>query len=162
RLSGQPVQTVPMTVLGALSRDVESMKGQVNALLIAARSPSERPTSSAMNALTLECEVLGESWKRFKDNKDVATSLERAARDTKWQEIRDPLLLQLPQAVPDDLKATFDAVLAPARDYHNLITKLSLIPRLINGDLPKLENEAQEVTRARELTYLLAMTLNSN
>jgi len=144
-----------------LSRSVDVLNRHVNAIYKMIGKPPEGSKTTGSN-INLEREILNESWKKFNKDKELTASIDRASKDDQWLEIRDPLLFQLPQAVPEDLRATFDAILAPARDYHNLTSKIALVPRLVSGDLPKLESEAQELTRIREFTHLLAMTLNSN
>ena len=115
---------------------------------------SAPPTS----ALTLEREILREAWKRFRENRKLAEAMESAVRDPGWQDI---LLSKIPQSVPGDLKLALDAILGPVQDSFNLVTKLFLVPRLVDGDLPKLESEAQEGARLREFGTLLIMTQSS-
>ncbi len=137
-----------------LKKDTESLFAR-----IPTRSPGTLPAS---NLLALEREVLGEAWRKFRDNKEWLASIEDAPRDNHWQEICGPLLVDLPVDVPEELKPTFDATLAPARDYYNLVSKLSIIPRLTTGELGALPSEAEELTRLREFSQLLNMILNSN
>jgi molecular chaperone GrpE (heat shock protein) len=85
-----------------------------------------------------------------------------SVRDKRWGEIRNPLLIELPKVVPEDLKPTFDTVLAPARDFYNLMTKLFLVPKLVKDELPRLSSDAEELMRLRELINLLTMAQNSN
>jgi len=111
--------------------------------------------------VALEREALGESWKKFRQNEELSAWLDNAAKDESWKEIGDPLLTHLPKLVPDDLKATFDAVLAPAREYNNLVARISVIPKIVSGEVPRLENNAQELARTREFAQLLAMSNNT-
>jgi len=112
--------------------------------------------------VALERETLRESWKNFRQNEQLCAALENAAKDECWKEIADALLTQLPKLVPDDLKPTFESVLAPARDYHNLVAKISLIPKIVSGEIPRLPNDAQELARTREFAQLLAMSSQSS
>ena len=129
---------------------------------LAATLRSEPVAAPGLLPLNLEQMILSEIWKKFRDNRKTTEAMEKAVRDSTWQEIRVPLLSQLPQVVPEDLRAALEAILAPVQDSYNLVTKLSLVPRLMNGDLPKLESEAQEGMRLRELGTLLIMTQSSN
>jgi hypothetical protein len=125
--------------------------------------PSPAPPQPAVSPVDLEREILNETWKKFRENKEIVAAVE-GARDNGWGEIHGPLLESLPQHVFED-KATFDAVLAPAKDYANLLAKLSLIPRLLPGDpspVPPLDSNTQEMTRLREFTNLLTLIQNSN
>lgn len=112
------------------------------------------------DSVALEREALGESWKKFQQNEELSAHVEQAAKDERWKQIGDPLLTHLPKLVPDDLKPTFEAVVAPARQYDDLLRKISLIPKIVNGDIPRLENHAQELVRTRDLAQLLAMSNN--
>lgn len=142
--------------VGSLMQRVKFLADQVQGLSVMKGTPVEAPS-----ILPWERDVLIEAWKRFRDSKEHLAALESALTDGEWRAIRDSLLFGLPQVIPEDLRAAFDAMLAPVRGFHTLVTKLSLIPRLVNGDLPTLESEAQEALRIRELMALLIMTQNS-
>ena len=117
---------------------------------------------TAADLVALERETLCESWKKVRQNDQLCAALENAAKDECWNEIADALLTQLPKLVPDDLRPTFDSVLAPARDYHNLVAKISLIPKIVSNEIPRLPNDAQELARTREFAQLLAMSSQSS
>jgi hypothetical protein len=119
------------------------------------------PPPSPVDSMALEREVLGESWKKFRQNEQVSVYLDKAAKDECWKQIGDPLLMRLPKLVPDDLKPTFEAVLAPAREYDDFLVKISLIPKIVNGELPRLASDAQELARTREFAQFLAMSHDS-
>jgi hypothetical protein len=120
------------------------------------------PPAADGDLVGLERETLRESWKNFCQNEQLHTALESAARDECWKESADALLTQLPKHVPDDLKPTLESVMAPARDYHNLVAKISLVPKIVSSEIPRLPNDAQELARSRELAQLLAMCSHSS
>jgi hypothetical protein len=119
------------------------------------------PPPLPVDSMALEREVLGEAWKKFRQNEQVSAYLDKAAKDECWKQIGDPLLMRLPKLVPDDLKPTFEAVLAPAREFDDLLVKISLIPKIVNGELPRLGSDAQELARTREFAQFLAISHNS-
>jgi hypothetical protein len=102
--------------------------------------------------VTFEHQVLGEYWKQFCDNRERSAAFETALQDGAWE----PLLNEFRKFVPDDLKPSFDAVAAPCREYRSLVTRVSLVPRIVSGDLPRLEGDAEEVWRTREFAGLLS------
>lgn len=114
----------------------------------------------SISLLPLEREVLKEAWTRFMDNKEMVAVLARA-RSEKWEQVQEALLVQLPRCIPEDLKPTFDAALAPARDFDNLMTKIFLIP-LVLGEKTSPKPESKELMLLRELTGLLTMIQTSN
>lgn len=116
------------------------------------------PPPAAGGLVSLERETLRESWKNFSQNEQLCAALENAIKDECWREIADALLTQLPKLVPDDLRPTFESVMAPARDYHNLVAKISLVPKIVSSEIPRLPNDAQELARTREFAQLLAMS----
>ncbi len=65
------------------------------------------------------------------------------------------LLDDLTKFVPAELKPTFDAVIAPCREHRTIVQRIGFIPRIISGTFPRLENDADEARRTRELAGLL-------
>lgn len=124
------------------------------------RSESKAAVAAAIDVVALERDALRESWQQFYDRKDLAAALDHASRDEVWQKIQNALLFELPKHVPDELKPSFDAAVAPARDYHNLVTKISLAPRVVKDELPRLDTP-REIRRTRELAGLLDDLQNS-
>jgi hypothetical protein len=126
--------------------------------LLEARQPPAAPPA----CIPLEREVLRETWKKFqRENKEILAAVVTARQDEQWRQIREPLLLHLPPCVPEDLKPTFDAVMAPPREFHHLMTKLTVVERLAGDELEKLP-DAQELTRLREYVNLLVILQNSH
>jgi len=145
--------------LDGISAEIRELRNQVGRLENG-HDPAAPPVMA--DSVTLEREALGESWKKFRQNEQLRAYVDNAAKDECWKQIGDPLLMHLPKLVPDDLKPTFEAVLAPAREYNNLLVKISLIPKIVNGELPRLGNDAQELARTRDYAQLLAMSRHSS
>ncbi|HEX7679977.1 MAG TPA: hypothetical protein VF713_17745 [Thermoanaerobaculia bacterium] len=145
--------------LDGVSEEIRELRNQVGRLENG-HDPAVPPVMAGNVAL--EREALGESWKKFRQNEQLCAYVDNAAKDECWKQIGDPLLMHLPKLVPDDLKPTFEAVLAPAREYNNLLVKISLIPKIVNGELPRLGNDAQELARTRDFAQLLAMSYHSS
>lgn len=122
---------------------------------------SKAPAITPPDAVAVERDVLSDSWRTFRANKELADVFDSAASDERWKEISHPLLHVLPRLVPDDLKPTFEAVLAPARDYNSLLGKIAMVPRILNGEVLRMENDAQELRRTRELAQLLLLAQSS-
>lgn len=144
--------------LGQLLQDVEALKDSQKAA-VSAVSDGDSPSSS----ITLEREILKEAWNKFRKNEEIKSTLANAW-DERWMAVREPLLRHLPQFVPEDLKPTFEAAVASAKDFHALTSKISLVGLLVDGKgkIPPLPSEAQELMRLRELTSLLTMIQTSN
>ena len=153
--------TSPGSEPGEGSRDFDAVVRRVDALDTAVQETREMTPPKPISSLPLEREALGEAWKKFRENKELLAAVESGTQDSSWQKINVPILVDLPPQVPEEIKATFDAVLAPARDYYNLISKISLVPRLVSDEVPRMGSEAQEVSRLREFTILLTMVQNS-
>jgi hypothetical protein len=158
-LTRLPPRVLSAEDLQPLRESVEGMRHELS--LARERKVPPQPVTPAPaptpvpDQVALEREMLEQAWRQFQDRKDLVAAFENAARDEAWKKIEHALLDELPKHVPDDLKGTFDAVVAPARDYHNLIIKISLVPRIVSGALQRLEHEAHEVRRTRELVTLL-------
>jgi hypothetical protein len=153
-----PNPTGNIRSIAEIKQNINKLFESVGELLAKDAKPSDAPSSSS---LPLEIDILRETWKMFQDNRDLVTVLERG-KTIKWEEIRKPLLSQLPAVVSEKLRPTFDTVVAPARDFHNLTTKIGLIQRLLSGNLPPLSTEHQNLMRTREFINLLTMIQNSN
>ena len=164
----------PTRRLAELERTVKSTRESVVLLRVeisglaaklahgsAAREQPPVGPSPVTVAIDLERAILKEAWQKFqRENKEVLAGIEMV-RDEGWREVREPLLVRLPKTVPDDLKPTFDAVMAAARDFDNLGTKLIVMGRLTRNEIPALP-DTQELMRLREYASLLAMIQNSN
>jgi len=121
--------------------------------------PAPRPEP---DGIPLEREVFAETWKKFtREHREVLAALEAARRDDRWRDVREPLLLQLPPCVPDDLKPTFDAAMTPPREFHHLLTKLTVAQRLAQNELDPLA-AVQELTRLREYINFLVILQNTS
>jgi hypothetical protein len=145
------------TKLAVLRQDITKLGAAVEAVARRRTDPPPKPTPAATDPIALEHQVLGETWKQFRANKELLTSFENAMQESAWE----PLINDLTKTVPDDLKPTFEAVTAPWREHRMLIHKISLVPRLVNGDLKRLDNDAEELRRTREYASLLAGTQSS-
>jgi len=152
--------STPSPIPPDLTQDLASLKGSLDERFKAVAAAQNGPTP-VVSPVPLEREVLKEAWNKFRENKEIMAVLSNA-RDGNWKEIREPLLVQLARSVPEDLRPTFDAAVAPARDFDNLMTKISLVQRLLRNEMPPLPSEAQELMRLRELTSLLTMIQSSN
>jgi hypothetical protein len=146
--------------LDGVSAEIRELRNQVGRLENG-HDPAAPPPVMA-DSVALEREALGESWKKFRQNEQLCAYVDNAAKDECWKQIGDPLLMRLPKLIPDDLKPTFEAVLAPAREYNNLLVKISLIPKIVSGEVPRLGNDAQELARTRDYAQLLAMSNHSS
>lgn len=160
-----PVPGTSRAEIESLEQAIKEVKGNINLLfkeVVPLRPLKERLTHPSRVALDLEVEILRGAWQKFSNNKLAAAILERA-QTMGWEEVRELLLSQLPPAVPEELKPTFDTVVAPARDFHNMVAKLGLVQLLLNNDkeLPPLSSD-QALLRVRELISLLTMIQNSN
>lgn len=125
-------------ILSRVTRLVEKMA--------AAQSPAE-----TRDPVALEHQVLGESWKQFRANKELSAAFDTAVKDGTWES----LLNELTKVVPADLRPTFDDVVSPCREHRTLVRRIGVIPRVVGGTCPRLENDAEEVRRTRELAALL-------
>jgi hypothetical protein len=117
-----------------------------------ATAPTPPPPSPSADPVAIEHQVLGECWKQFRDNKELSAAFDAALQDHSW----DGPLAELAKLVPDDLKPSFDNVVAPCREYRTLVRKISLIPQIVSGELKRLGSDAEEVRRTREYATLLA------
>lgn len=141
--------------LDRLARDFAAMKEALG-------NGSSKASSPSVSLLPLEREVLKEAWIRFMENKEIMAALANA-RDERLKQVEEPLLLQLPRCVPQDLKPSLDAALAPVKDFNNLMTRIYLVPRLLGEDnKSSAKPESKELLLLRELTSLLAMIQTSN
>lgn len=147
--------------LATVYAQVGNIKKEIYRLQTSVAGKANTTDRSSGVPIDLEREVLGEAWKKLCDNKEVRAAL-NAARLKTWEGIRNPLLVELPQIVPEDIKPTFDMILGPARDFDNMVTKIALVRRLVKKEISPLTVEAHELMRLRELTSLLMMILNSN
>ncbi|HYC60687.1 MAG TPA: hypothetical protein VEK79_14070 [Thermoanaerobaculia bacterium] len=130
--------------LDMLREDFEKVARSVEEL-------TSRPPQPAIDRVTLERQVLVESWKQFRANPDLSAAFDEAMEDRAWGELLDALK----NVVPADLKPTFDSVIVPCREHRTLVQKMDLISRVVGGKIPRLETDAEEVFRTRELATLL-------
>jgi len=153
-----------LQLLGELSRirqEIRNLPIELAKSLATIRD-KQPPASTPDSSVSLERGILEETWNRFQQShKEVLAAVDSTIRDDRWRKISDPLLVQLPKIVPEDLKPTFDAVTAPVKDFYNLQTKLSVAERLAKNDIGTVP-DVQELMRLREYTYLLVMIQNSN
>jgi hypothetical protein len=118
--------------------------------------PAPAAATAATDPVALERQVLAEWWKLFRANGELSAAFDAASQDSAW----DPLLRDLTKTVPQDLKPTFDAVVAPWREHRHLIQKIAYVPRLVSGDVERLP-DAEELRRMREFADLLKSAQSS-
>jgi hypothetical protein len=102
--------------------------------------------------VALEHQLLCESWKQFSANPALRTAYDEAVGDAPWK----PLLDQLPKSIPSDLQSSFEAVYAPCKEHREFVRKLSLLPRIVDREIPRRPNDVEELRRTRELGAILA------
>lgn len=149
KLNGASVLTVeqlhPIAIgLGRLCEEVAGIAHLVEEI-------PARALPDAASPVALEHQILEVEWNQFCANKELAAAYESAARDNGWHALLD----ELTNAVPSDLKPTFDAVVGPCREHRTVVQRIGFIPRIIAGKFPRLETDAEEVRRTRELAGLL-------
>lgn len=150
KLSGASVLTVEQldpiaTGLGRLFEQVASVSHRVDEL------PAAVARAGGASPVTLEHQILEAEWNQFCANKELSSAYESAARDNEWHGLLD----ELTKVVPADLKPTFDGVIGPCREHRTVVQRIGFIPRIIDGKFPRLEGDAEEVRRTRELAGLL-------
>lgn len=101
----------------------------------------------------LEHRVLREQWKQFRGNAAISAAYDTAAQDSSWPQ----LLGELAKVIPVELKPTFDAVVAPCHEHRTFVQKIGMIPRLIDGEVPRKKTDGEEAWRAREFAMLLTI-----
>lgn len=142
-------------MLRTVAADLKSWPPKLESGLLRLSDEIRALPGSAPPAVTdvgaLELETLRELWAKVRDHQDVRACLDPSSYDTQWAEI---LLVELPRLVPEDLRPTFDTIIEPARQHRNLVSALRLIPKLVNGELKRLD-DLHEVVRAREHSQLL-------
>jgi hypothetical protein len=149
KLNGASVLTVEQlhpiaTGLGRLCEEVASVAHLVEEI-------PARTRPDATSQVALEHQILEAEWNQFCANKELNAAYESAARDNEWHVVLD----ELTKVVPADLRPTFDAVIGPCREHRTVVQRIGFVPRIIAGKFPRLETEAEEVRRTRELTGLL-------
>lgn len=154
KLNGASILTVEQldpiaTGLGRLCEEVAGVAHLVEEM--AARTAPDATTQVA-----LEHEILAVEWKQFCANKELTVAYESAARDNGWHALLD----ELTNVVPSDLKPTFDTVVGPCREHRTVVQRIGFIPRIIAGKFPRLDTDAEEVRRTRDLTGLLRCDAN--
>lgn len=157
KLAAIPSPDALHTKLAVLRQDIAKLGTAVETVAARKADPPRTTTPSVTDPIALEHQVLGETWKQFRANKDLLSCFENAVQESTWE----PVINDLMKTVPEDLKPTFEAVTAPWREHRMLIHKISLVPRIVNGDLKRLDNDAEELRRTREYANLLAGTQSS-
>lgn len=148
RVNGTNVLTAEQ--LNPIANELEQLRDEVAGVLrvvehLAAREPA------AADPVALEHQILGVEWSQFCGNKELSAAFETATQDNAWHGVLD----ELTKVVPAELKPTFDGVVGPCREYRTVIQRIGFIPRIISGRFPRLETDAEEVRRTRELAGLL-------
>jgi hypothetical protein len=162
RLSKLAAAMASRSIVEELGARLDALQERLEACEERARQappPAPRPEP---DGIPLEREVFGETWRKFqREHREVLGVLEAALRDDRWRDIREPLLLQLPPCVPDDLKPSFDAAMTSPREFHHLVTKLTVAQRLARNELEPLA-AVQELTRLREYINFLVILQHTN
>lgn len=143
------VELVP--IAQGLEKLRSGMAGYTRAIEDVLAKPRDTP-EVAGDPVALEREILDQSWKKFRADPLLSAALDDALKDRAWTELID----QLTSVVPTDLRPTYDAVIAPCRDHRTLLQQMDLIPRVVNGTLPRQGSTAAQVWFTRELASLLA------
>ncbi len=136
--------------LDPIANELALLRAEVTGVLRIVEQIAARPPVST-DAVALEHQILGAEWNQFCANKELSAAFESATHDNAWQGILD----ELTQVVPSDLRPTFDGVIGPCREHRTVIQRIGFIPRIISGKFPRLETDAEEVRRTRELAGLL-------
>lgn len=144
----------------ALQRRIENVERHLHEL---AELRAPRPNDLAADAspdLELELAVLRASWERTVKELPLLAALGEDA----GKALREELLRDLPRAieVDEELRSACASVLAPVRELENLIRKVSVAQRLVEGTLPPLDQPARQLQRIREGATLLTMLHSSS
>jgi len=101
--------------------------------------------------IELEMALLRSLWDRLPE-------LHQSLDDRVWR----GLLIDLPKALVShpDLHTACERALRPLREFHALRVRLSLVPKLLAGGLPALQDSGKELLRVRESVFLLSMIHN--
>ena len=111
-----------------------------------------------------EFEVLKFGWQKYVEQYDTEGELARfLEKDSEWGGRRDILLLELQPAVcnHDELRAPYEDILTPVKDFDKIVSKLSNIEKLVRGSLPRLRDPAKDLLRTRGFSSLLSQLQNS-
>lgn len=115
--------------------------------------------------IVLELEVLAAAWKRFAEsNKDLSRSADSILREEDTNGLYRKLLVDLPALVAndEDLRAAGESAVAPVREFQALVSRISLIPKEIEGSLPNPDTPVKKLLRIRESSHLLSILLGSS
>jgi hypothetical protein len=146
----------------ATSPSIDAVRAEISRLHQDVQDLRNRPqpvSPKPPSPIAIERVVLEEMWRKFRESSDVVSSI--STRWEMWKNLSDPLLIKLPKLTPGDAKATLDMILEPARDFDSMITKINLVPLVLDSGLPRL-SDPQELTRLRELSNLLIMIMSSS
>jgi hypothetical protein len=111
----------------------------------------------------LELELLTAAWNMYKESPRYRALLEPALDEaTKSKSVRD-LLVALPKAVDANsrLAAPAENLLVQVREFDHLISKVSRIPKLIQGELVP-PTEEKRLLMIRECSHLLSILQNTD
>jgi hypothetical protein len=140
--------------LTPIAEELERLNGGMAGVAGAVdRMAAATPVAPPTDPVALEHRILGESWRQFRANRELSVAFDEARKDRAWA----PLIDQLTNVVPADLKPTFEAVIGPCREHRTLVQRIDLIPRVVDGKFPPLATDAEEVRRTRELAGLLTV-----
>jgi hypothetical protein len=141
--------------LAPLSSHFDQLHADVAALAGSIQSRMQAPSASN-DPVTLERQILAESWRQFRKSADRAAALDKALQDREWTQLLD----QLTSVVPASLKPSFDAAIDPCREQRSILQRIELIPQIADGTFVRLPNDAEEIRRARELATLLGSAID--
>jgi hypothetical protein len=146
--------------LTPVAAGIDELRGELARVAVIVEEIVTRPSATApatAGCVALEHHILSKQWNQFCANKELSAALDNASQQNGWEQLID----ELTALVPEDLKPTFDSVMAPWREHRNLVAKLVLVPLLIAGQIPPRKIDAEEAWRAREFAAVLTTAQSS-
>jgi hypothetical protein len=143
-----------------LTAGLDALRGELARVAVIVEEIVTRPAGAppaTAGCVALEHHILSKQWNQFCANKELSAALDSASQQNGWEQLID----ELTALVPEDLKPTFDSVMAPWREHRNLVAKLVLVPLLIGGQIPPRKIDAEEAWRAREFAAVLTTAQSS-
>jgi hypothetical protein len=133
-----------LVAVGELRQNVAQL-----AELVEAKSGGKQ--APPMDPLTLEHQLLGEYWRQFRRNPELSASFDAARQNDGY----DALLNALQRLVPEDLKPSFELVVAPYQEHRMFIRSLSAAEGIVEGKVTP-DADASGLMHMRELQSLLS------
>jgi hypothetical protein len=154
-----PAPPNPGFAAAALLRRIEAVEQSLHGFQEPRPARPNGPAADASPDLDLELAVLRATWERTLKELPFLSSLGEDA----GKALREELLCELPRRIEADeeLRSSCASVLAPVRELENLIRKVSIAQKLVEGTLPPLDQPARQLQRIREGATLLTMLHSS-